>query len=327
MCLRLLRRFVVLAAFVLLPVAAAAQAGKMVITSGVDPGSAPFFVAKLSGALERQGIDADLQLGASNGAMVPLLIKEQADAAISAGFPGINNHLVDPNVVLVAQVATYERWWGIVSHSDVADLAALHGKKVGIVVGTTSETFWSVALRHAGLAVADFKPGIVELEPPELVAAMQRGNIDAFSAWEPWLTRTTHAIKNTKILIDNKGLIEGHAFVFMNRKWIDAHRPLAQAFLKALIDADGFLKREPAKSKEMIGTLLNIPAPMMDDLLPKLVFGVELSQATLADVKQDLRVLEDRGRLKPGSFDMGRYVYLDLLRQISPERVTITAIQ
>jgi ABC-type nitrate/sulfonate/bicarbonate transport system substrate-binding protein len=323
-----LRRLILAVSVVLaLPFAVHAEAGKMVITSGPDPGSAPFFVASLAGILERQGIDADLQLGASNGAMVPLLIKQQAQASISAGFPGINNHLVDPNVVLVAQVATYERWWGIVTRADVPGLAALRGKKVGIVIGTTSETFWAVALRHAGLAAADFKPDIVELEPPELVAAMQRGNIDAFSAWEPWLTRSTHAIKDTKILIDNKGLIEGHAFIFMNRSWIEANRPLAQAFVKAIIETDRFLKQEPAKSKELVGKYLSIPAPMMDELLPKLVFDVELSKATLEDVKQDLRVLEERGRLKPGGFDLARYVYPDLLRAVAPERVKLETVQ
>jgi NitT/TauT family transport system substrate-binding protein len=299
----------------------------MVITSGADPGSAPFYVASLAGMLERHGIDADLQLGASNGAMVPLLIKQQADASISAGFPGINNHLVDPSVVLVAQVATYARWWGIVTRADVPGLAALRGKKIGIVIGTTSETFWSVALRHAGLEAADFKPGIVELEPPELVAAMEHGNIDAFSAWEPWLTRTTHALKDTKILIDNQGLIEGHAFIFMNRNWIEAHRALARSFLAAIIEADGFLNQEPAKSKQLVGKFLNIPAPMMDELLPKLLFDVELSKATLEDTKQDLRVLESRGRIKPGTFDLSRYVYPDLLRDVAPERVTLETLQ
>jgi ABC-type taurine transport system substrate-binding protein len=224
-------------------------------------------------------------------------------------------------------VATYARWWGIVTHTDVANLAALRGKKVGIVVGTTSETFWAVALRHDGLAVADFRPDIVELEPPELVAAMQRGNIDAFSAWEPWLTRTTHSIKATKILIDNKGLIEGHAFIFMNRKWIEANRPLAQAFLRALIESDTFIEQEPVKTKELVGKYLNIPGPMMDELLPKLVFDVELSQATLQDTKADISVLEERGRIKPGGFDLAGYVYPDLLREVAPKRVKLQSIQ
>ena len=31
---------------------------------------------------------------------------------------------------------------------------------------------------------------VVNVEPPEMLAAIQRGNIDAFAVWEPWLSRT-----------------------------------------------------------------------------------------------------------------------------------------
>src|SRR5277367_3652326 len=134
---RLFRPIILLVALAVLPLPARAEGGKMIITSGADPGSAPFYVASLGGMLARHGVEAELQLGASNGAMVPLLIKQQVDASISAGFPGINNHLVDPSVVLVAQVATYARWWGIVTRAVVPGLAALRGKKIGIVIGTT----------------------------------------------------------------------------------------------------------------------------------------------------------------------------------------------
>jgi ABC-type nitrate/sulfonate/bicarbonate transport system substrate-binding protein len=39
---------------------------------------------------------------------------------------------------------------------------------------------------------------VVNVEAPEMVAALERGNIDAYAVWEPWVTRGLAAVKNTK---------------------------------------------------------------------------------------------------------------------------------
>ena len=33
-----------------------------------------------------------------------------------------------------------------------------------------------------------------------MLAAIERGDIDAFAVWEPWPTRTLMSVKNTKVL-------------------------------------------------------------------------------------------------------------------------------
>src|SRR5207237_1114391 len=130
-----------------------------------------FYVAKLGGFLDKNGIDADLQTGPTGGGMIPLVVSNQANAAMAAEVAGINNHLIDGNVVVVAQGVRYDRWWGIVVSKDVQNVADLRTRKIGIARGTASEGLWFEVLKQAKLNAAEFNASMVDVEPPEMVAA------------------------------------------------------------------------------------------------------------------------------------------------------------
>ncbi|MEO8848860.1 MAG: ABC transporter substrate-binding protein [Casimicrobiaceae bacterium] len=305
--------------------ASAAEPVKMVIATGVDPGFSIFYVAKLGGFLERNGIDVDLRTGSSGGAMIPLLISNSSNASMSAAFAGISNHLKDPNIVAVAQVLRYDRWYGVVAKNDIKSLADLKGKKVGVSLGTASESIWYDSLKHAKLDPNDFKSSIVNVEAPEMVAAIERGDVQAFAAWEPWLSRTVLNVPNTRILSDNIGAVQDVAFIYMNRKWIEANRDTALRFMKAMNEANNFINTEPAKTKQMVGKMLNLPANLMDAMMPKVTFTLVLGQDSYFVTHRIVDQLIAQGKLKAGEFDYGNWFYPDLLKAVNPAAVTLPA--
>lgn len=297
----------------------------MTIATGVDPGFSIFYVAKLGGFFEKNGLDVDLRTGSSGGAMVPLLISNASNASMSAAFAGINNHLKDPDIVAVAQTLRYDRWYGIVAKSDVKSLADLKGKKVAITLGNASESYWNDALKHAGLNPADFKSSIVNVEAPEMVAAIERGDVQAFSAWEPWLSRTNLNVPNTKVLVDDIGMVQDVGFIYMNRKWIEANRATAVRFMKAMDEANEFINKEPGKTKEMVGKMLNLSKSMLDSMMPKITFTLVLGPDSYAITKRIVDQQIAQGRIKPGQFDYRKWFYPDLLRAVKPAAVTLPA--
>lgn len=301
----------------------AQAADKMVIATGVDPGFSIFYVAKQAGILEKHGIDADLRTGPAGGAMVPLLISNASNASMSASFAGINNHIKDPNVVAVAQMLRYDRWYGIVAKDDVKSLADLKGRKVGISLGNASESYWYDALRKAGLNADDFKSSIVNVEAPEMVAAIQRGNIDAFSSWEPWLSRTVLSVPGTRVLVDDLGQTQDVGFIYMNRSWIEANRDLAVRFMRAMNEANEFIHKQPDRTKEIVGKMLNLPRNMLDAMWPKITFTLVLGKDSWSVTESTIDRLVAQGKLKPGQFDMNKWFYPDLLRAVNPAAVTL----
>jgi NitT/TauT family transport system substrate-binding protein len=150
----------------------------MTIATGVDPSFAPFYVARAGGFFQRNGLDVTVNTGPSGSAMIAFLIGNQINSAHGAEQAGVSAHLVDPNVVAVAEGTALLRWISVLGRN-VASMDALRGKRVGVARGTGSETFWLPVLSRLNLNPADY--AIVDVEAPEKVAAPERGNIDAFA--------------------------------------------------------------------------------------------------------------------------------------------------
>lgn len=189
---------------------------KITIATGVDPSLGTFYVAKVGGFFEKNGLDVQLNTGPSGSAMVAFLVQNQVQAVLAAEQAGIQNFNLDNNVNVSAQAMQMLRYFGVVGRN-IATVEGLKGKKVGVALGSASEVFWRAFVDKLGLNPKDYT--VIHVEPPEMLAALERGNIDAFAAWEPWLTRTVQAVANTKIIRDNEGIINPRNFVYINRGW------------------------------------------------------------------------------------------------------------
>lgn len=301
----------------------AAEAEKITIATGVDPGFAHFYIVTLAEIGKKHGLDIDLKTGPSGGRMVPLVISNQANASMSAALAGINNHLVDPKVVAVAQVVTYDKYFGMVSLKEIGSVADLKDKKVGITKGTASETLWLEILKHEGLDTDEYNKAVINVEAPEMLAAMERGDIQAFSGWEPWLSRTVLAVDNTKILRTNEGVLLDLGFIYMNREWIEQNPETAKKFMQAMVETTAFIKEKPDETKKLIGKFLNLSPELMDQLLPKLSFYLKLDKQSYELTKVHIDQLSAKGRLKEGQFDYGKWFYPDLLKSVDASRVSL----
>src|SRR5215475_13324205 len=283
---------------------------KMTIATGVDPAFSQFYVAKEGGLFEKNGLDVTINTGPSGSAMVPFLINNQVQAAYGSDLSGVINHQIDNNVVAVADGTYLIRWTSLVSRN-IENLDGLKGKKVGIAKGTGSESFWNELVEKRRLNAADYK--IVDVEAPEMLAALERGDIDSFVAWEPWPTRTLMAVSGSKILQDSNGIYNSVNFIYMNRGWIEQNKDTAERFVRALIDAnDVIIKDRPAAAK-MVAKFLRMPLELATELMPKVEFDMDWQPRSLEAIKVSAQQLADQKKLK-APLDYSKYVYLDLVK-------------
>ncbi len=301
--------------------AANAQLVKMTIATGVDPAFSQFYVAKEGGLFEKNGLDVTINTGPSGSAMVPFLVNNQVQAAYGSDLAGVINHQVDQNVVAVADGTYLARWESVIG-KNVADLAALKGKKVGIAIGTGSEIFWRRLLEKRGLNPADYTQ--VNVEAPEMLAAIERGDIDAFAVWEPWPTRTLMSVKGTKILATAEGIYNNINFVYMNRGWIEQNRPTAEKFIRALCEANDMIGKDRAAAAKLVSKFLKMPIELTTELMPKVEYDMDWQLRSLDAIKDSEKLLADQKKLK-APLDYSKYVYLDLLKAVRPQNVKITA--
>ncbi len=291
---------------------------KMTIATGVDPVFSAYYVAQQEGLFKKRGLDVRINTGPSGSAMVSFLINGQIESAFGSEIAGVSNHNLDPNVVVVAQATRLVRWIAIVGRN-MDNLDQLKGKKIGVARGSGGEVFWLALIDKLKLNAADYT--VVNVEAPEMVAALERGNIDAYAVWEPWVTRGLAAVKNTKVLKDQETILEQGVYIYMNLGWIKKNPEQAEGFVRALVEATDLINRDRKRAaKDVSDFLKSLDPPLVAELMTKLRFEMVLDDFTISLFRLAETQLKQQGKLtKP--LDLGAFVYPDLLRKIQPKSV------
>ena len=294
----------------------------MTIATGVDPAFSQFYVAKEGGLFAKNGLDVTINTGPSGSAMVPFLINNQVHSAYGSDLAGVINHNVDNNIVVVADGTYLLKWLSVVGRN-IPDMAGLKGKRVGVAKGTGGEIFWDRVLAKLKLNPADYQ--IVDIEAPEMVAAIERGDIDAFATWEPWPTRALINVKGTKILQDAEGIYNNINFVYMNRTWIEKNEDTAVRFVRALVEANDLIEKDRPAATAMVSKFLKLPIELTRELMPKIEYDMTLTDRSIATIKISEDQLRSQGKMKT-PLDYARYIYPDLLKKVRPESVKISKL-
>jgi ABC-type nitrate/sulfonate/bicarbonate transport system substrate-binding protein len=299
--------------------ARAQGAARMTIATGVDPSFAPFYVGREGGFFQRNGLDVTVNTGPSGSAMVAFLIGNQIQSAYGAEQAGVSAHLVDPAVVAVAEGTALLRWISVLGRG-VESMEALKGKRIGVARGTGSETFWLSVLDKLKLDAGDYT--VVNVEAPEMVAALERGNIDAFAVWEPWPTRAMRASPGTRILVNNETIQVVRNYVYMNRGWVEANRDTATRFLRALVEATAFIESDRDEAARQVARFLRQDRGLVAELMGKVGYRMDLTADSVANIQLAINQLRGMGRLAK-EVTPAQVIWPDALRAAAPDRVKI----
>ncbi len=163
----------------------------------------------------------------------------------------------------------------------VSDVAGLKGKTIATPFASTSHYSLLAALEAAGLKASDVK--LVDLQPQAILAAWQRGDIDAAYVWLPTLDELrktgTQLVSSKEIGAAGKPTLDlavvSDALIADDPHAIDVWR-------KAQAQALRLLKSDPEGAVKAVAAELNISA---DDARKQLAQGVFLTpeEVTSAD--------------------------------------------
>ncbi len=298
---------------------ASTAATKMTIATGVDPSFSAFYIGKTAGFFEKNGLDVQINTGPSGSAMVAFVIQNQVQAAFGAEQAGVQNFNIDNNVVVVGEGALMTHWYGMVARN-VENIAALKGKKIGVARGSGSEVFWLAMVNKLKLDPKDYT--IVQVEAPEMVAALERGNIDAFTSWEPWLTRAVMAVPNSKIIQTAQGIMSPRVYVYLNKGWADKNPEAAVAFVRSLDEATKFINSDREAAATQVSNFLKLDKALTTTLMTKLTYDLRLDNDSVENFVIVADQLKALGKLaKP--MDWQKFIYPDLLQKVSPDKVKL----
>ena len=234
----------------------------------------------------------------------------------------MTTHDKDPDKAgMFAAGAGYRGYDGVVSRDDIADLEALKGKKVGLALGTGSEVFFTTVVEKAGHSIDEYE--VVPVEAPEMVAAIERGDIDAYAAWEPWVSRGVMSVKGTHTMLTSEGLWEPSNSICGNKQWAAANPEKAATLFKVMADTAARMQADKDWAAGVISKVIKLDPDLSNSITKKCTFRTHLHQHEVDNMVNDYNnlVLREVMPADPSKDWWASFLYDATLKAAAPENV------
>ncbi len=170
-------------------------------------------------------------------------------------------------------------------NSQVKTVADLKGKKIALNKGSNVHFFLVRALQNAGLAYTDVQT--VFLPPADARAAFERGSVDAWVIWDPFLA-AAEAATQARTLASGADLVSNYQFYLADRNFAVGHAAALEAVLGAIGDIDAWAKDNTEGVAAELAPSIGIPAPILAVALRRQSFGVQSLDESVIAYQQDV---------------------------------------
>jgi len=236
----------------LLPADASAQATvKIAIGMSGWTGFAPLTLADQAGIFKKNGLEVELK-------MIPQASRHLALAAgaIQCAATTVETHVGwNANGVQITQILLLDKsngGDGLAVRKDVASIKDLKGKAIGVDAPGTSPFFvLAYMLKKNGMSMKDIKR--VTLSPQAAANAFIAGQNDAAQTYEPYLSAIRDKPEAGKILLTTRDYPVVVDTLGCPRAFLRANAKAAEALTHSWFEALEMIKKEPAKSNEIMG--------------------------------------------------------------------------
>lgn len=165
--------------------------------------------------------------------------------------------------------------------SAITSVAQLKGRKVALNKGSNVHYLLVKALEKQGLKFSDVQA--VYLPPADARAAFERGAVDAWVIWDPFLAAVEKQ-SGARLLQDGRGLVNNFAYYVAERGFAQKHAALVQALFEDTQAQAAALKADIRAAAAVIAPLQGLEPEVVERSLQRYEFGVKpLTPAVAAE--------------------------------------------
>jgi sulfonate transport system substrate-binding protein len=258
-------------------------------------------VLKARGTLEKQLAAQGVEVKWTEFPAGPVLLEGLNVGSIDFGTvgeaPPIFAQAAGANLVYVANEPPAPLSEAIVVPKDstLKSVADLKGKKVALNKGSNVHYLLVKALEKAGLDYKDVQT--VFLPPSDARAAFERGSVDAWVIWDPFLAAAEKQL-GARILTDGKGLVSNHQFFLAARPYAEKNPAVLKTVLEELVKVDEWAGRNVKEVASILSTLVGLEPAIVELAASRYSYGVKPvsdavigEQQKIADVFTNLKLI------------------------------------
>lgn len=240
-----------LAAVLSLP--GAVNAEELTFAWSPNPQTPQVDIAIEKGYFEEAGLDINFVAFRTGREGFEAMLGGQVDITFMAEFPAAVGALTGQDFGVVADLARFTGSRVIVNTSGgaVASPADLAGKKIGTTLGTNVNFYLDKILTDAGIEAE-----LVSASPPDLVAAVARGDVDAIVPFPSFYSaaRTTLGDDYGELRVPG---YQVHYILSASPEMINDRADVLASFMGALAKADADVKADPGAAMAAVSASMN----------------------------------------------------------------------
>jgi sulfonate transport system substrate-binding protein len=169
--------------------------------------------------------------------------------------------------------------------SKLRGVADLKGKKVALNKGSNVHYLLVKALEKAGLGYKDIE--VIYLPPADARAAFERGAVDAWVIWDPFLAAAEKQL-SARVLADGKGLVANHQFYLAARPYAEKNADIVRIVLEELAKVDDWGAKNPKDVAQILSAQTGLEVDVVALAASRYSYGVKPITADVLEQQQKL---------------------------------------
>lgn len=293
------------------------QLKKVSLFIGTTPQFGSLFVAEKRGLWKEQGLDVEITVFTSGAAATEAFRAGRGDVVDAGDFPSSKMWELG-GVVGIAPRAHYSEISIIVGKKEISRPSDLKGKRVATRLGATAEFFLKKYLASEKVDPKDVK--ILNMDPADMVVALDKGDIDAYCIWQPFGWQSLESTKDAKIITTGKGYFTEWMILSTNKEYAKANPNELRGFLAAVDKAGKWAMQNVDEASTIVAERLKMDKKAAQRMLELINWDISYTPQFRKDMDDLAEFMMEMGALK-GKIDWNSYFDPSFLKMVSPDLV------
>ena len=165
--------------------------------------------------------------------------------------------------------------------SAIQRVADLKGKKVAYNKGSNVQYFLVKLLEKNGLKYGDVQS--IFLSPPDARAAFEKGAVDAWLIWDPFLAAAQKTL-DARLLVDASGIVNNRYYYFTSRDFATKNADVLKIAIEEINAIDQWAGKNKSAAAAELSTVLGLDKSITELYLNRSEFGTApVTRAILAE--------------------------------------------
>ena len=299
---------------------------KIRVGLAMQPTSALLIIADEKNYFKEQGLDVYIKKYPSGKrALYQGLLKGDVDMVTLNESPFVMAAFKHDSLRAISGIFIDDNTNSIVARRDhgIHLPADLSGKKIATQKASAVHYFM-----HQFLVENDIDLEQIDIffyKSEQLVEKLISGEIDAFSMREPYVSRARESLKDKVIVFEERGIYTQIGLLVSTEEYINKNSIITKRFLKALSQAEQFIKNDRSTATRMIASYLGADYEGFAVSFNQAEVKLKFDQLYIA-ISEDIARWAKKKNLVPNDQDIPNYlekVSIASLREVSPDAVSL----